>query len=166
MNAYANLFRLDGKSAVVTGAGSGLGLAFARGLAGFGAEVVCADVHAARAEEAVAAIRAEGGRASAITVDVADAGSVEALGRELPEHCMSDVAVAAEHECSPRGGHRARHLAAHQAWFARRRLIGLKLSLTDESGRPPSRDFWPCRRWPWTAMMDRCKQRRSMIPSQ
>ena len=46
MGASPNLFSLDGKVALVTGAGSGLGLAFALGLAAQGATVVCADRNA------------------------------------------------------------------------------------------------------------------------
>ncbi len=83
MTLSSRLFDLQGRTAVVTGAGSGLGLAFARGLADLGAKVVCADVHAARAEEAVAAIRAAGGQANAICVDVADAASVDALAAQV-----------------------------------------------------------------------------------
>lgn len=80
---FAGLFDLSGKTAVVTGAGSGLGLAFARGLASFGAEVVCADVDAARAEAAAAAIREEGARANPLTVNVADAESVQILADRI-----------------------------------------------------------------------------------
>jgi NAD(P)-dependent dehydrogenase (short-subunit alcohol dehydrogenase family) len=51
---YARLFRLDGRRAVVVGAGSGIGREAARALAAQGAEVVCADrdVEAAAATEA------------------------------------------------------------------------------------------------------------------
>ncbi len=67
----------------MTGAGSGLGLAFSRGLAGFGAEVICADADSSRAEHAVALIQEAGGRATAIQVDVADASSVQSLADRL-----------------------------------------------------------------------------------
>jgi NAD(P)-dependent dehydrogenase (short-subunit alcohol dehydrogenase family) len=40
---FENLFRLDRKIAVVTGAGNGLGRAFSLGLAAHGATVICAD---------------------------------------------------------------------------------------------------------------------------
>jgi NAD(P)-dependent dehydrogenase (short-subunit alcohol dehydrogenase family) len=48
---YANLFRLDGKNAVVVGAGSGIGRESALALAAQGAQVVCADRDLAAAEE-------------------------------------------------------------------------------------------------------------------
>ena len=48
---FENIFRLDGKIAVVTGAGNGLGRSFALGLAAFGATVICADKNLAGADE-------------------------------------------------------------------------------------------------------------------
>ena len=49
--AYARLFRLDGRRAVVVGAGSGIGRESALALAAHGAQVVCADRDLAAAEE-------------------------------------------------------------------------------------------------------------------
>jgi NAD(P)-dependent dehydrogenase (short-subunit alcohol dehydrogenase family) len=63
-------FDFSGQVAIVTGAGSGIGLAAAMGFAASGAKVVAIDV--AAAEEAVAAIRARGGEGAAITMDVRD----------------------------------------------------------------------------------------------
>ncbi|HLH28087.1 MAG TPA: SDR family NAD(P)-dependent oxidoreductase, partial [Acidimicrobiales bacterium] len=54
-------FRVDGKVAVVTGAGSGIGRASALALAGAGARVVCADVVEQSAAETAAEIRGHGG---------------------------------------------------------------------------------------------------------
>lgn len=65
--------------AVVTGAGSGIGRAFALELSHRGGEVVCADIDPDRAAETVALIEAQGGTAYAATVDVADRSAVEAL---------------------------------------------------------------------------------------
>lgn len=65
--------------AVVTGAGSGIGRAFALELALRGGEIVCADIDEGRAKETVALIEARGGRAHAATVDVADRAAVETL---------------------------------------------------------------------------------------
>ena len=42
---YASMFNLAGKTALVVGAGSGIGEASAHGLAAFGARVACADVN-------------------------------------------------------------------------------------------------------------------------
>ncbi|HZZ48896.1 MAG TPA: SDR family NAD(P)-dependent oxidoreductase [Pseudonocardia sp.] len=65
--------------AVVTGAGSGIGQAFAVELAARGGQVVCADLDVATAQETVDAITDEGGKALAVHCDVA----VEEQVREL-----------------------------------------------------------------------------------
>jgi 2-hydroxycyclohexanecarboxyl-CoA dehydrogenase len=70
---------LRDNAAVVTGAGSGIGVAIARTLAQAGASVVAADLDEAAAEETAAAIALEGGRAIAAPVDVADRAAVQAL---------------------------------------------------------------------------------------
>ncbi|MEZ5265596.1 MAG: SDR family NAD(P)-dependent oxidoreductase [Acidimicrobiales bacterium] len=73
--------QLEGKTAVVTGAASGMGLAFAQAFLGEGMRVVAADVEApalARAEEQLAAI-AGADRVLAVRTDVADPASVFAL---------------------------------------------------------------------------------------
>ncbi len=64
--------RLSGKVALITGAGSGIGRVAAELFASEGAAVVVADVAAEAARDTVAAITANGGRAAAVTVDVAD----------------------------------------------------------------------------------------------
>lgn len=64
--------RMQGKVALVTGAASGLGRATARRLAAEGAQVACADVTAAAAEETARAIVAAGGEAIAMGLDVRD----------------------------------------------------------------------------------------------
>ncbi len=70
--------RLAGRTAVVTGAGSGIGRAMAVKLAAEGAHVVAADLNEAAAAETAALVEKDGGRASAVTIDVADAASVQA----------------------------------------------------------------------------------------
>jgi NAD(P)-dependent dehydrogenase (short-subunit alcohol dehydrogenase family) len=67
------------KVAVVTGAGSGIGRAVARGLGRAGWAVVLAGRRAAPLEEAVGEMRAEGAEARAVPADVADPDSVAAL---------------------------------------------------------------------------------------
>ncbi len=68
----------DGKNAVVTGGGRGLGRAIASVLAGHGAAVAVWDLNSAGAEETVAGIRETGGKALALTADVTDPGAVAA----------------------------------------------------------------------------------------
>ena len=63
-------FRLDGKRALVTGAGRGLGLAAAYALGGAGAHVVLAARGASEIEAGAEAIRASGGVASTLQLDV------------------------------------------------------------------------------------------------
>src|SRR5512143_456208 len=70
--------RFKGHTAIVTGAGSGLGRATAQRLASEGAAVACMDVVLDTAEATAAAIRAARGSASAYRVDVSDPGSVRA----------------------------------------------------------------------------------------
>jgi len=65
-------FRLDGRRALVTGAGRGIGLAAAAALAAAGAHVTLAARTLAQIEEAAAAIRARGQQAEALPLDVTD----------------------------------------------------------------------------------------------
>lgn len=65
-------FRLDGKRALVTGAGRGIGLGIARALAAAGAEVTLCARSAAEIAAATAEIRASGQQAEAMVADVTD----------------------------------------------------------------------------------------------
>lgn len=76
-NPYSTLFRLDGKRALLIGAG-GIGREVALALAAHGAEVVCADRDAVAAGETAAAVDGE-----AVTLDVTDARAVERAATEL-----------------------------------------------------------------------------------
>ena len=75
---YRSMFDLDGKSALVVGAGSGIGEASAQGLAAFGASVVCADMNGEAAQNTAAEIGSEGGKAEGLELDMTDPGSVDA----------------------------------------------------------------------------------------
>jgi NAD(P)-dependent dehydrogenase (short-subunit alcohol dehydrogenase family) len=66
------MFRLDGKHALVTGAGSGIGEAIARLFALQGAQVIVADLQAEAAQHVASSIIELGGIASALPFDVAD----------------------------------------------------------------------------------------------
>lgn len=70
---------LEGKTAIVTGGGSGLGRAGALALARAGARVAVTDVSGVRAEEVAAEIRAAQGEALAIACDAGDSASVQKM---------------------------------------------------------------------------------------
>ncbi|WP_343061829.1 SDR family NAD(P)-dependent oxidoreductase [Novosphingobium piscinae] len=77
-------FRLDGRRALVTGAGRGIGLAMAAALAEAGAMVTLAARSQHEIEEAAAAIRAAGGQAEAAVLDVSDLAAVSAFFADRP----------------------------------------------------------------------------------
>jgi NAD(P)-dependent dehydrogenase (short-subunit alcohol dehydrogenase family) len=70
---------LDGKVAVVTGAGSGIGAALAAGFVAAGCRVMLADVERAPLEATAAALTTESGSVEAVVTDVSDAAAVDAL---------------------------------------------------------------------------------------
>ena len=83
-------FRLDGRSALVTGASSGIGLAAAVALAEAGAHVVMAARGLEKLEAAVSAVREKGHSAETRAMDIAD---IAALPRHLEEIGPLDVLV-------------------------------------------------------------------------
>jgi NAD(P)-dependent dehydrogenase (short-subunit alcohol dehydrogenase family) len=92
---FDHLFRLDGRVALVAGAGSGIGAAGAVGLAAHGAHVVCADVRLDAASATAAEITTAGGEAQAIQVDITDSASVARLIETVvAHHRRLDVLVA------------------------------------------------------------------------
>ncbi len=77
-------FRLDGRTALVTGAGRGLGAGMAHGLAQAGAHVVLAARTSAEIERVAGEIAADGGNATTITLDVTNEAEVRRTFAELP----------------------------------------------------------------------------------
>ena len=73
---------INGRAAVVTGAGSGIGMGLAKELARQGATVAVADIILENAGNVAAEITAEGGKAIAIHCDVCERGSINAMKEE------------------------------------------------------------------------------------
>lgn len=86
--------RLSGKIAVVTGAGGGIGAAIAQRFAVEGAHVWVTDINGETAEETVRNIKAAGGAATAMSVDVSKGQDVTALLRNIENaHGYVDIVV-------------------------------------------------------------------------
>ena len=87
-------FRLTARVAIVTGASSGLGVAFARALSEAGATVVLGARRADRLAAVAEAIRADGGQALSVPVDVADPASCTSLAETaMAEYGRIDILV-------------------------------------------------------------------------
>jgi NAD(P)-dependent dehydrogenase (short-subunit alcohol dehydrogenase family) len=76
-------FSLQGKNAVVTGAGAGIGRAIALAFAEAGAQVACVDLDGSVAEATANEITGSGARAIAVTCDVGIEGDVDAAARQV-----------------------------------------------------------------------------------
>ncbi|MGW8205065.1 SDR family NAD(P)-dependent oxidoreductase [Sphingomonas sp. VDB2] len=95
MDVPENLFDLSGKVALVTGANSGLGFGFARGLARAGSDVILWGRRTDKNEEAAAALRAYGVRVFADVVDVSSEPAIVAgFARALDAMGRVDTVVA------------------------------------------------------------------------
>lgn len=77
--------KLTNKTAVVTGAGSGIGRAIALRFAAEGARIVVADFHETTGNETVNLIQAQGGEALAVTTDVSNSTAVTRLFQTIDE---------------------------------------------------------------------------------
>jgi len=107
-------YGLEGKVAVVTGAASGIGRATAELFAREGAHVVAADLNAEAGEATVEALRADGGSALFLAVDVRDDDAVAALvAHAVDEHGRLDCAA----NCAGvGGGHGSTHDYHVETW--------------------------------------------------
>ncbi len=87
-------FRLDGKIAIVTGAGRGIGAATARAMGEAGANVVLASRTAEQLEAVAADVRAFGGQALVVPTDVNENANIEALAHAtIEEFGRIDIVV-------------------------------------------------------------------------
>jgi NAD(P)-dependent dehydrogenase (short-subunit alcohol dehydrogenase family) len=95
MTLASSVFRLDGKAALVVGAGSGIGQAAAVALAESGAAVVCGDINPEGAAATAEQIRRAGGRASGIRLDIGRKESIdEGIKKAVEEYGRIDVLVS------------------------------------------------------------------------
>lgn len=82
---YMQKLELTGRTAVITGAGQGIGAACAAALGEAGASVIVADMNAATAESTAAALASQGITAEAVTLNVTDSKAVENIAAQLAE---------------------------------------------------------------------------------
>ena len=91
---YLEKFKLDRKTALVTGAGQGIGLACAEALAEAGAKVVIADRDPGLAETGCASLKAKGLNAEIVIMDVTDSNRVSEVADQLASrHGGIDILV-------------------------------------------------------------------------
>jgi NAD(P)-dependent dehydrogenase (short-subunit alcohol dehydrogenase family) len=128
-------FDLTGRVALVTGGGSGLGRSFCEILAEFGADVVCADIYADRAEETCANIKKYGHRTLPVGVDISDYDQVRAMFRQIADTFGKlDIAVnnagistpgALIHQMEPDEWHRVLNVNLHGTFYCMKESLAI-----------------------------------------
>lgn len=142
--SYPAPFDLTGRVALVTGAGSGLGIEFATVLADAGADVACADLNTAAAEETAALVEKLGRRAVAITTDVSSEEQVtEMVTRTARDLGRLDVLInnagiadahpAPVHEFSSADWHQVIDVDLHGVFYSAK--AALKVMVPQGNGK-------------------------------
>lgn len=90
LNAYRNLFKLDGKVALVAGGAGGIGASISGGLAAFGANVIIADIQKEKAEALAREIESVGCKASALELN---ALNVQEMQKSVKKAAQSNGAI-------------------------------------------------------------------------
>ena len=91
---YLEMFKLDGKVAVITGAAKGIGFATADALSEAGATVVIADMDGEAAARASASLNAQGRKTTSITMDVTNPRIIESAHAQIiKQHKKIDILV-------------------------------------------------------------------------
>ena len=118
----SEMFRLDGKTVLVIGAGSGIGATVAIGAARQGARVQCADVNSDAARITAEAIRGESGEAKAVHVDITDATATDRVFESMAAAAGSIDGLV----CTPGINVRKKLLDYHEEEFDRVVRLNLK----------------------------------------
>ena len=126
---YMEKLKLDGRVAVVTGGGQGIGFACAQALGEAGATVVVAEMMPDRVKSSVAALEKLGLKASGVTLDVTkskdvDKAAAEVIEEARPRRYPRQQCRRRQERC-PRRGYVGRALALSHGRQCRRRLLVL-----------------------------------------
>ena len=113
---------LKGRTAIITGGASGIGLGIARAFAREGMNVVIADVVAERLDAAKREVEALGARVATVVTDVSDPGSVAAAGRAV-EQAFGRLHVAVNNAGVPMHGKPIEQVSVEE-W---RRVVGVNV---------------------------------------